>query len=100
MSFKHANNPEIHAFRTKQAIKRWQERPEDHGTPQVQVACMTNKINYLSDHVKTHKKDHQCKLQLRLLISKRQALLKYLRKKNVPIYYQLVRELDIQDISF
>lgn len=61
---------------------------------------MTTKVNYLTDHLKKNKKDKQCRLSLRKLLSRRQSMLKYLRRTNVPIYYQIVRELDIQDVSY
>ena len=66
------------------------------GSPEVQIAILTHRIRELTDHVKVHKKDNHTRRGLVHLVSKRKRLLKYLVRKNVDSYVNLVKELGIR----
>ena len=68
----------------------------DTGSPKVQIAILTHRIRELTDHVKVHKKDNHTRRGLVQLVSKRKRLLKYLVRKNVDSYVNLVKELGIR----
>ena len=85
---------------TKQAkdevIQRFAKHDGDTGSPEVQIALLSERINGLTDHFKTHKKDHHSRRGLLMLIGKRRGLLEYLRKKNVERYGVLTDKLGIR----
>ena len=68
----------------------------DTGSPEVQIALLTERINGLTDHFKTHKKDHHSRRGLLMLIGKRRGLLEYLRKKNPDRYGAVTDKLGIR----
>ncbi|MFA5809251.1 MAG: 30S ribosomal protein S15 [Thermoleophilia bacterium] len=68
----------------------------DTGSPEVQVALLTEKINYLTEHLKTHKKDHHSRRGLLKMVGKRRRLLTYLQDKNVNRYRTLVKDLGLR----
>lgn len=99
LTYRHANNYEINALRKTEAIKKWQQKPYDTGTTAVQIAVITTRIEYLTKHVAKHKSDIKTRLGLRDLINKRFRLMKYCKRKNVPLYYELIKELNIRDTA-
>lgn len=68
----------------------------DTGSPEVQVAIFTERINQLTEHLKTHKKDHHSRRGLLLLVGKRRRLLNYLTRSDVSRYRALIQKLGIR----
>jgi small subunit ribosomal protein S15 len=68
----------------------------DTGSPEVQVGIFTEKIRLLTEHLKTHKKDHHSRRGLLLMVSKRRRLLKYLESIDSERYQKLIKQLNIR----
>src|SRR5690349_1509506 len=68
----------------------------DTGSPEVQVALLTRRINDLTEHLKTHKHDHHSRRGLLLLVGRRRRLLKYLQDKDISRYRQLIERLGLR----
>ena len=68
----------------------------DTGSPEVQIALLTYRINELTEHFKIHKKDHHSRRGLLKLVGQRRGLLKYLQKKDINRYREIVAKLDIR----
>ena len=79
-----------------QIIKDFQRAGNDTGSPEVQVALMTGRINELTGHFKAHVKDFHSRRGLLMLVSKRRSLLDYLKRKNVDSYKALIERLGIR----
>jgi small subunit ribosomal protein S15 len=77
-------------------IKDNKTHPKDTGSPEVQVALITNRINYLSEHFKTHEKDFHSKTGLMKLVGRRKRLLEYLKKQDVKRYEKLIKKLKLR----
>ncbi|MEW5849700.1 MAG: 30S ribosomal protein S15 [Myxococcota bacterium] len=82
--------------RTQQIIAQYRKHEKDTGSPEVQVALLTDRIGYLTEHFKTHKKDHHSRRGLLMLVSQRRALLEYLKKKDSKRYKDLITSLGIR----
>ena len=80
----------------QEIVKKFGNNDHDTGSPEVQIAILTHRIRELTDHVKVHKKDNHTRRGLVQLVSKRKRLLKYLVRKNVDSYVNLVKELGIR----
>jgi len=78
-------------------FSKFGKNEKDTGSPKVQIALLTQRINYLTDHLNENKKDHASKIGLLKLVGKRKRLLKYLRKKDISTYGELIKELDLRD---
>lgn len=82
---------------TKQEIMTEHARHEgDTGSPEVQIAIMTKRINDLTEHLKEHKKDHHSRRGLFMLIGQRRGLLNYLMKEDIERYRELIAKLNIR----
>ena len=68
----------------------------DTGSPQVQVALLTESINHLNDHLKLNKKDHHSNRGLLLMVGKRRGLLEYLKKTDIERYRELIAKLNLR----
>ena len=68
----------------------------DTGSPQVQVALLTTRINQLTEHFKTHKKDNHSRRGLLKMVSQRRSLLDYLKRKDIEQYHQLIGRLGLR----
>ena len=68
----------------------------DTGSPEVQIALLTARINHLNDHLKEHKKDHHSRRGLLLMVGQRRGLLDYLRKTDIESYRQLIVKLGLR----
>jgi len=68
----------------------------DTGSPEVQIALMTTRINYLTDHLKTHRKDHASRLGLLRLVGSRRRLLRYVQNQDVTRYRAIVQKLGLR----
>ncbi len=80
----------------QEIVKKFGNNDHDTGLPEVQIAILTHRIRELTDHVKVHKKDNHTRRGLVQLVSKRKRLLKYLVRKNVDSYVNLIKELGIR----
>ena len=79
-----------------QIVADYQRVKGDTGSPEVQVAWITARINYLTDHFKEHNKDHHSRRGLLRLVSRRRKLLDYLKGKNEGGYRELIKRLDLR----
>jgi small subunit ribosomal protein S15 len=86
----------ITAVRKQEVIEEYKTHETDTGSPEVQVAVLTERINNLTEHFKTHKKDHHSRRGLLMLVSTRKALLGYLQKKDVERYRALIKRLGLR----
>jgi small subunit ribosomal protein S15 len=80
----------------REIIDRFKVNENDTGSPEVQIALLSNRINYLTDHFKVHKKDHHSRRGLLKLVGQRRRLLNYLKKRNVEKYQDVIKELGIR----
>ncbi len=80
----------------KGLIEQFKVHDGDTGSPEVQIALLSERINGLTDHFKTHKKDHHSRRGLLMLIGKRRGLLEYLRKKDTERYRAITEKLGIR----
>ena len=81
----------------QEIIKAYATHEGDTGSPEVQVALLTTRINELTEHLKTHKKDHHSRRGLLKMVGHRRNLLVYLYNKDVERYRSLVKKLGIRD---
>lgn len=77
-------------------IEKFARKKGDTGSPEVQVALLTKRINHLTDHFAAHKKDHHSRRGLLMMVSKRRGLLDYLKSKDSKRYEQLIAELGLR----
>jgi small subunit ribosomal protein S15 len=77
-------------------IKQFQRAPQDTGSPEVQIALLTNRINSLTLHLKEHKKDFHSRRGLISMVNQRRNLMAYLKRKNKDIFSRLVQELGLR----
>mgnify|MGYP001255989882 FL=1 len=77
-------------------ISSYQLHGTDTGSPEVQVAILTERINYLTEHFKTHKKDHHSRRGLLKLVGQRRRLLDYLKRMDFNRYKELIERLGIR----
>ncbi len=80
----------------KNIIEKYRLHESDTGSPEVQIALLTERISYLTDHFKVHKKDHHSRRGLLKLVGKRRRLLDYLKSKDVNRYKDLIVDLGIR----
>lgn len=80
----------------RQLVQDYQRDPKDTGSPEVQVALLTNNINGLTEHFGEHKHDHHSRRGLLRMINQRRKLLDYLKKKNVSRYQELIKRLGLR----
>jgi len=80
----------------RKIIEEFKTHPTDTGSPEVQVALLTERINNLTEHFKTHAKDHQSRRGLLMLVSKRKRLLNYLARTEVERYRALIARLGLR----
>ncbi len=82
--------------RKQELIGTFRRGEQDTGSPEVQVAILTTRINGLTEHLRGHKKDFACRRGLLMLVSRRRRLLDYLKKVNPQRYLEIIRRLDIR----
>ncbi len=80
----------------QQIIKEFQAHASDTGSPEVQVALLTNRIAHLTEHLQVHKGDHHTRRGLMVLIGQRRRLLNYVQRGNVERYRNLIGRLGIR----
>jgi small subunit ribosomal protein S15 len=82
--------------RKSEVIGSYKTHTADTGSPEVQVALLSERINYLTEHFKTHAKDHHSRRGLLKLVGQRRSLLDYLKRKDTDRYAELIRRLGIR----
>ena len=82
--------------RKKGIITDYQTHEGDTGSPEVQVALLSGRIEYLTEHFKTHKKDHHSRRGLLKLVGQRRSMLDYLKKKDIERYRELIKRLGLR----
>jgi small subunit ribosomal protein S15 len=80
----------------EQVIGKFKKHAQDSGSPEVQIALLTERINTLSEHFKMHKADHHSRRGLLKMVGQRKRLLSYLKKKDLDGYRVLIKELGIR----
>lgn len=86
----------LSAERKTEIIKAHQAVEGDTGSPAVQIALLTERINTLTEHLKEHKKDHHSRRGLLKMVGKRKGLLRYLQHKDIEQYRELIAKLGIR----
>ena len=82
--------------RKTELIGEFRRSEQDTGSPEVQIAILTTRINGLTEHLREHTKDHACRRGLLMLVSRRRRLLDYLKKVDPQRYLDIIRRLDIR----
>ena len=80
----------------KEILAEYATSEGDTGSPEVQVALLTRRINHLTEHLKIHKKDHHSRRGLLMLVGQRRRLLDYLRRNDVERYRALIAKLGLR----
>jgi small subunit ribosomal protein S15 len=86
----------LHPTQKAEIIEKYKTHEGDTGSPQVQVALLSARITYLTEHFKTHKHDHHSRRGLLKLVSKRRHLLDYLRRNDREAYRRLIADLGLR----
>ena len=86
----------ITAARKAELIKNYAQAEGDTGSPEVQVALLTARINHLNEHLQSHQKDHHSRRGLLKMVGARRGLLEYLKKKDIERYRALVAKLGLR----
>ena len=82
--------------RKTEIIDRFKKHEVDTGSPEVQIGILTERINVLTEHLKTHSKDHHSRRGLRKMVGHRRRLLNYLQKQDVERYRTVVKDLGLR----
>lgn len=82
--------------RKKELIETYRINEADTGSPEVQIAILTERITYLTEHLKANKKDHHSRCGLLKMVGQRRGLLNYLMKKNIERYRSIVERLGLR----
>lgn len=77
-------------------ISTYGRKPGDTGSPEVQIAILTERINELTEHIKQNPKDHHSRRGLLMMVGQRRGMLQYLQKKDLEGYRELIRKLGIR----
>jgi small subunit ribosomal protein S15 len=80
----------------EEIMKKYARHEGDTGSPEVQIALLTDRINHLNDHLKIHKKDHHSRRGLLMMVGKRRGLLNYLIKQDIERYRTIIKALNIR----
>ncbi len=81
---------------TKTVVEEYGTHATDTGSPEVQVALLTERINHLTEHLKVHPKDHHSRRGLLMMVGKRRRLLRYLQEQDVERYRSLIARLGLR----
>ncbi len=80
----------------KEIVAKFGRKENDTGSPEVQVALLTERINHLTDHLKMHKKDHHSRRGLLKMVGQRKGLLNYIKQRDIVKYRELIAELGLR----
>ena len=86
----------LHNDRKQNLIQQYRQHDGDTGSPEVQVALLTERITYLTEHFRTHAKDHHSRRGLLKMVSQRRRLLDYLKRKDLDRYRKIVSALSLR----
>jgi small subunit ribosomal protein S15 len=86
----------LHSEKTIELVEKFRTHENDTGSPEVQIALLSERIGYLTKHFKTHAKDHHSRRGLLKLVSKRRRLLSYLKKTSLERYRKTVSALNLR----
>jgi small subunit ribosomal protein S15 len=86
----------LHPIRKAEIVQQYRTHEQDTGSPEVQIALLTERIRELTDHFKTHKKDHHSRRGLLKLVSQRRRQLNYLRGVDIERYKSLIQRLGLR----
>ncbi len=86
----------LSAEKKQEIIKTFQVHENDTGSPEVQIAILTDRINYLNEHLKANKKDHHSRRGLLKMVGQRRSLLDYLKKNDFDRYRNIVTRLGLR----
>ncbi|HSO34563.1 MAG TPA: 30S ribosomal protein S15 [Labilithrix sp.] len=86
----------LHTEKKAELIDKFRTHESDTGSPEVQIALLTERISYLTEHFKTHLKDHHSRRGLLKMVSKRRRLLSYLKKSSLDRYRKTVLALNLR----
>jgi small subunit ribosomal protein S15 len=81
---------------TAQIVAEYGKNEQDSGSPQVQIALLTQRIKDLTEHLKIHKHDHHTRRGLLMLVGQRRRLMRYLQKRDIEAYRELIAKLGIR----
>jgi small subunit ribosomal protein S15 len=84
------------AERKRELTERFGKSEKDTGATEVQIAMLTERINHLTEHLRTHRKDHHSRRGLLMLVGKRRRFLNYLQRNDVEGYRRLIKELGLR----
>jgi small subunit ribosomal protein S15 len=84
------------AERKAEVVQKFARQPGDTGSPEVQIALLSERITYLTEHFKVHMKDHHSRRGLLMMVGQRRRLLDYLKSKNVNRYRTVIESLGIR----
>ncbi len=77
-------------------VEQFQQHPKDTGSPEVQIVLLSERINYLTAHLKSHVKDHASRRGLIMMVSRRRRLLDYLNRRDPDRYREIVERLSLR----
>lgn len=86
----------LNAERKQEIIGNFKRGEQDTGSPEVQIALLTEKIKYLTDHFQTHKKDHHSRRGLLKMVSRRRKMLDYLHNNDIERYREILQRLELR----
>ncbi len=87
----------LDSAKKSEIISKFARGENDTGSPEVQIALLSERISYLTEHLKTNKKDHSSRLGLLKLVGQRKRLMRYLRNKDYTRYTEVIKALNIRD---
>jgi small subunit ribosomal protein S15 len=82
--------------RKQEIVTEYGDNPEDTGNTRVQIALLTARINELTEHLRTHRKDHHSRRGLLVLVGKRRRMLNYMQRNDLDAYRQLIKQLGLR----
>lgn len=88
--------PGVEQEKKSELVQKFKTHETDTGSPEVQVALLSERINMLTEHFKTHKKDHHSRRGLLMLVGKRRRILDYIKRTDVERYRALIAELGLR----
>jgi len=97
-SFTNATPNEIRKEMKRQAIVKWRKHDNDTASDAIQVDILTLRIRALTDHLRHNKQDKKSLRNLQLLVKRRRGLMKYLKKRDVHLYFSVLRECKLKDL--
>jgi small subunit ribosomal protein S15 len=80
----------------EEIVTTYRTHDSDTGSPQVQVALLTERINQLTEHFRTHKKDNHSRRGLLKMVSQRRSMLDYLKRRDIEQYHELIKRLGLR----